>query len=113
MVLDQANVFKMKGIDPTTYEITFNNAKNVPAQGGLFGDCGIWACIFLYRLSHGKSLDVDNPVQAALAYREQMSRLFYQHRVYCSYGYCIQISGIRRVFNHRDVVYKIWQISGL
>ncbi|PWA62759.1 F-box domain-containing protein [Artemisia annua] len=82
VVLEQAKVFKKKGIDPTTYAITFKNEKNVPAQGGLFGDCGIWACIFLYRLSHGKSLDVDNPVQVTLAYREHMSRFFYQHRVY-------------------------------
>ena len=82
VVLEQANVFEMKGIDPTTYAITFKNAKNVPSQGGLFGDCGIWTCIFLYRLAHGKSLDVDNPVQTALAYREHMARFFYQHRVY-------------------------------
>ena len=82
VVLKQANVFEMKGIDPTTYVITFKNAKNVPSQGGLFGDCGIWTCIFLYRLAHGKSLDVDNPVQTALAYREHMARFFYQHRVY-------------------------------
>ncbi|PWA89913.1 phospholipase-like protein [Artemisia annua] len=76
VVLDQAKVFKKKGIDPTTYAITFKNAKKVPAQGGIFGDCGIWACIFLYRLTHGKSLEVDNPVQAALAYRENMSSFF-------------------------------------
>ncbi|PWA82328.1 F-box domain-containing protein [Artemisia annua] len=82
VVLEQAKVFKKKGIDPSTYAITFKNEKNVPAQGGLFGDCGIWTCIFLYRLSHGKSLDVDNPVQTALAYREHMSSFFYQHRVY-------------------------------
>ncbi|PWA38011.1 F-box domain-containing protein [Artemisia annua] len=61
VVLEQAKVFKKKGIDPSTYAITFKNEKNVPAQG----------CIFLYRLSHGKSLDVDNPVQTALAYPVQ------------------------------------------
>ena len=71
----------MKGIDPTTYAITFENAVNVPTQGGLFGDCGIWVCIFLYRLAHGKSLDVDNPVQAALAYREHLAEFFLKHRV--------------------------------
>lgn len=82
VVLEQCKIFEMKGIDPTTYAITFKNAKNVPSQGGLFGDCGVWACIVLYRLAHGKSLHVDDPVQAALAYREQMSRFFYEHRVH-------------------------------
>ncbi|GJZ38765.1 phospholipase-like protein [Tanacetum coccineum] len=45
-------------------------------EGGVFGDCGIWVCIFLYRLSHGISLDVGNPIQTALAYREQMAKFF-------------------------------------
>ncbi|PWA85727.1 F-box domain-containing protein [Artemisia annua] len=50
--------------------------------GGLFGVCGIWVCIFLYRLAYGKSLEVDNPVQAALAYRERMANLYFKHRVH-------------------------------
>ncbi|PWA67860.1 hypothetical protein CTI12_AA239180 [Artemisia annua] len=76
IILKQANVFEKKGINPTTYAITFKNAKNVSEQGGLFGDCSIWVCIFLYRLAHGKSLDVHNHVQAALAYREHLARFF-------------------------------------
>ncbi|GJY18473.1 phospholipase-like protein [Tanacetum coccineum] len=39
-------------------------------EWGVFGDCGIWVCISLYRLANGLSLDVDDPVQIALAYRE-------------------------------------------
>ena len=84
VVLEQAKVFEQKVIDSTTYAITFKHANKIPSQGGIFGDCGIWACIFLYRLTHGKSLDVDDPVQVALAYREHMSNFFYQHRVHIS-----------------------------
>ncbi|PWA74810.1 F-box domain-containing protein [Artemisia annua] len=68
IVLEQAKVFEKKRINPANYAITFKNAHNIPSQGGLFGDCGIWVCIFLYRLAYGKSLEVDNHVQAALAY---------------------------------------------
>lgn len=74
-------MFVKKGIDPSKYAISFKNARNIPAQGGLFGDCGIWVCIFLYRLAHGKRLKVENSVQAALAYREHMAKFFFTHRV--------------------------------
>lgn len=56
-------------------------ADKVPKQGGIFGDCGVWVCIFLYRLAFGMSLDVKDPIQAALAYREQMAMFFFRHRV--------------------------------
>ncbi|PWA56616.1 F-box associated interaction domain-containing protein [Artemisia annua] len=81
IVLEQAKVFEKKCIDRAKYGITFKDARNIPAQGGLFGDCGIWVCIFLYRLSHGKRLAVENPVQAALAYREHMANFFFKQRV--------------------------------
>ncbi|GJY99509.1 hypothetical protein Tco_0516939 [Tanacetum coccineum] len=45
VVLDHASVFKKNGIDPSNYTIT---------------------------LAHGLSLDVDDPVDVALAYREKM-----------------------------------------
>nr|GFA04656.1 F-box domain-containing protein [Tanacetum cinerariifolium] len=73
-VMVQVKVFDPKGIDHTRYTISFTNVVNVPKQGGVFGDCGIWTCIFLYRLSHGISLDVDNPIQTALAYREHLAK---------------------------------------
>ncbi|PWA81459.1 F-box domain-containing protein [Artemisia annua] len=79
IVLEQAKVFEKKCIDREKYGITFKDARNIPAQGGLFGDCGIWVCIFLYRLSHGKRFAVENPVQAALAYREHMANFFFKH----------------------------------
>lgn len=80
-VLSQAQVFQKKGIDPSTYTITFYHPDKIPKQSGIFGDCGIWVCIFLYRLAYGMSLDVEDPVQAALAYREQMTDFFFKHRV--------------------------------
>nr|GFA45654.1 F-box domain-containing protein [Tanacetum cinerariifolium] len=42
------------------------------AKGGIFGDCGVWVCINLYQLAYGVSLDVDDPVDFALAYHEKM-----------------------------------------
>ncbi|GJT51345.1 phospholipase-like protein [Tanacetum coccineum] len=75
------NVLDKKAIDKSTYQITFSIAENVPKQGGVFGDCGVWVCIFLYRLAHGISLDVEDPVQAALVYRERMTQFYYNHKV--------------------------------
>ncbi|GKC60069.1 hypothetical protein Tco_1087667 [Tanacetum coccineum] len=49
VVLERANVFQKKGIDPSKYTIT---------------------------LAHGLSLDVDDPVDVALAYHEKMVRFF-------------------------------------
>ncbi|PWA37034.1 phospholipase-like protein [Artemisia annua] len=81
-LLEQVGVFEQKEIDPNTYKITFNNAKNVPKQGGVFDDCGVWLCIFLYRLGNGKLLEVDNPVQVALAYRERLLCFYYRNKIH-------------------------------
>ncbi|GJZ71133.1 phospholipase-like protein [Tanacetum coccineum] len=74
-ILVGAKVFDKKGIDPTDYCIRFKLANSVPKQGGIFGDCGVWVCIFLYRLTHGLSLDVEDPFDVALAYREKMVQI--------------------------------------
>ena len=50
-LLEKVGVFHQKEIDPETYKITFSNALNVPKQGGVFDDCGVWLCIFLFRLA--------------------------------------------------------------
>ncbi|GJZ81967.1 hypothetical protein Tco_0646961 [Tanacetum coccineum] len=71
-VLKGANVFYKNGIHPSYYSITFSLANNVPKHGGIFGDCGVWVSINLYRLAHGVSSDVDDPVDFALAYHEKM-----------------------------------------
>ncbi|GJS37757.1 hypothetical protein Tco_0536139 [Tanacetum coccineum] len=73
-VLDGFKVFNKNGIHPSDYSITFRIADNVPKHGGIFGDCGVRVCINLYRLAHGVSLDVDGPVDFALAYHEKMVR---------------------------------------
>ncbi|GJU46202.1 phospholipase-like protein [Tanacetum coccineum] len=59
------------------------HADHVPKQGGLFGDCGVFLCMFLYRLAYGVPLVVDDPVQAALADREKMIRFYFQHKMFC------------------------------
>ena len=48
-ILKETGVFEKKGIDPARYRITFRHITNLPKQGGVFGDCGIFVCIFLYR----------------------------------------------------------------
>ncbi|GJR77411.1 hypothetical protein Tco_0089776 [Tanacetum coccineum] len=66
-------VFEKKGIDPTDYSIRFKLADPVPKQGGIFGDCGYLGLYFLYRLAHDISLDVEDPIDVALAYREKIN----------------------------------------
>ncbi|GKB05580.1 phospholipase-like, aminotransferase-like mobile domain protein [Tanacetum coccineum] len=52
VLLHRTGVFASKGIDPTSYSIKFSQAQNVPKQGGVFGDCGVFVCLFLYRHKH-------------------------------------------------------------
>nr|GEU84949.1 phospholipase-like protein [Tanacetum cinerariifolium] len=42
-VLELCNMLDKKCIDPNTYRITFTIVDNVPKQGGVFGDCGVWS----------------------------------------------------------------------
>nr|GEY26868.1 phospholipase-like protein [Tanacetum cinerariifolium] len=68
IILKETGVFEKKIIDPVKYNISFRHADHVPKQGGVFGDCGVFMCMFLYRLAHSVPLAVDDPVQVALAY---------------------------------------------
>nr|GEW59147.1 B3 DNA binding domain-containing protein [Tanacetum cinerariifolium] len=43
------------------YKISFRHADDVPKQGGVFGDCDVFLCMFLYRLAYGVPLAVDDP----------------------------------------------------
>ncbi|GJX84508.1 hypothetical protein Tco_0335282 [Tanacetum coccineum] len=79
--LRRAKAFDKKGIDPTDYCIRFKLADNVAKHGGIFGDCGVWVCIFLYRLVHGLSLDVEDPFDVALTYREKMVYFYFSHKI--------------------------------
>ncbi|GKA32979.1 phospholipase-like protein [Tanacetum coccineum] len=76
-------MFRREDLDPAKYKISFRHADHVPKQGGLFGDCGVFLCMFLYRLAYGVPLVVDDPVQAALADREKMIRFYFQHKMFC------------------------------
>ncbi|GKE49868.1 hypothetical protein Tco_1481126, partial [Tanacetum coccineum] len=71
-VLKGATVVYKNGIHPSYYSNTFSLTDNVPKQGGIFGDCGVWVCMNFNRLAHGISSNVDDPVDFALAYREKM-----------------------------------------
>lgn len=81
MYLVESEVMQLKNIDPNNYGVTFQYARDVPIQGGRYGDCGIWVCIFLYRLSHNLSLKVKNPVQTALAYREYLAEFYWKYKI--------------------------------
>ncbi|GJW02135.1 hypothetical protein Tco_1560991 [Tanacetum coccineum] len=72
VVLQQTGVFASKRINPTSYSIMFSHAQNIPKQGRVFGDYGMFVCLILYRLDPRIPLDVEDPIQTALAYREKM-----------------------------------------
>ncbi|GJY42193.1 phospholipase-like protein [Tanacetum coccineum] len=71
LYLNEHGVLQSKGIAVETYEIKYMFPK-VVRQADDYGDCGVWVCIFLYRLSRNLPLTVDDPLQTALAYRERM-----------------------------------------
>ncbi|GJX33007.1 phospholipase-like protein [Tanacetum coccineum] len=73
-------IFESKGISADDYKITYKYA-DAPFQASLFGDCGIWVCIFIYRLCRNLPLTVDDPLETALAYRERMLEYFWSHKI--------------------------------
>ncbi|GKD71042.1 ulp1 protease family, C-terminal catalytic domain-containing protein [Tanacetum coccineum] len=76
LYMDDADVFEKKNIDKDNYSISFRYADGVLIQGGLYDDCGIRVCIFLYRLSHYLPLEMDDSINVDLAYRECMIEFF-------------------------------------
>nr|GEV41846.1 phospholipase-like protein [Tanacetum cinerariifolium] len=83
VVLKETCVFEKKNIDPTKYKISFKVADGVPKQGGVFGDCGVFLCMFLYRLANGIPLALDDPLQSALAYHEKLIHFYFKHKMFC------------------------------
>ncbi|GKD13372.1 phospholipase-like protein [Tanacetum coccineum] len=86
--MDWAMVNKLKAgntknIDPAKYKISFKVADGFPKQGGVFGDCGVFLCIFLYRLANGIPLALDDPLQSALAYWEKLIHFYFKHKMFC------------------------------
>ncbi|GJR71037.1 phospholipase-like protein [Tanacetum coccineum] len=80
LYLNEHGVLQSKGIAVERYEITYK-FPTVIEQAGLYGDCGIWVCIFLYRLSRNLPLPVNEPLQTALAYRERILQYFWTHKI--------------------------------
>ncbi|GKA01775.1 ulp1 protease family, C-terminal catalytic domain-containing protein [Tanacetum coccineum] len=60
-LLIQTEVMEKKNIDPTNYFISYWYVVNVPRQGNVLGDCGIWVMKHLYRLLNNLPLEVSNP----------------------------------------------------
>ncbi|GKB65635.1 phospholipase-like protein [Tanacetum coccineum] len=79
VVLKETGVFEKKIIDLVKYKISFKVADGVPKQGGVFGDCGVFPCMFLYRLANDIPLALDDPLQSALAYREKLIHFYFKH----------------------------------
>nr|GEV16427.1 phospholipase-like protein [Tanacetum cinerariifolium]GEV16428.1 phospholipase-like protein [Tanacetum cinerariifolium] len=59
-------ILESKGISADDYKITYKYV-DPPFQASLFGDCGIWVCIFIYRLCSNLPLTVDDHLETALA----------------------------------------------
>ncbi|GKA31149.1 hypothetical protein Tco_0717454 [Tanacetum coccineum] len=83
VVLKWTGVFEKKNIDPPKYKISFKVADGVPKQGGVFGDYGVFLCMFLYRLANDIPLALDDPLQSALAYREKLIHFYFKHKMFC------------------------------
>ncbi|GJU74410.1 hypothetical protein Tco_1265815, partial [Tanacetum coccineum] len=81
LFLDNVEVFEKKNIVKDDYSISSQFADGVPIQGGLYGDCGLWVCIFLYRMPHNIPLEVDDPISFALAYRERLIEFFWKYKI--------------------------------
>ncbi|PWA64835.1 ulp1 protease family, C-terminal catalytic domain-containing protein [Artemisia annua] len=78
--LIEVGVLDDKDIPIDGYEITLDYA-DVPSQHSSFGDCGIWACIFMHRLCFNLPLTFeDTPLQVALAFRERMIEYFWNNK---------------------------------
>nr|GEY22580.1 ulp1 protease family, C-terminal catalytic domain-containing protein [Tanacetum cinerariifolium] len=77
----KTEVLDKKNIDPANYSITYRYAVNVPRQGDAYGDCGIWVMCNMYRLVNNLSLDVSNPTQLGLAYRERVTDFFSKYKI--------------------------------
>ncbi|GJS93429.1 hypothetical protein Tco_0800397 [Tanacetum coccineum] len=56
-VMSKHGIFKKKDIDHEHYNITFKFSYCAPKHDGLYGDCGVWVCIIMYRLANGLSMD--------------------------------------------------------
>lgn len=79
--LKQHGVLQAKGVDSDGYHISWKHANDVPQQCGVLGDCGIWVCINLFRLSHDMSLKAHNPMITAISYRERIAEYLWRYKM--------------------------------
>ncbi|GKB85783.1 phospholipase-like protein [Tanacetum coccineum] len=69
------------GVETHHFLLELRQKLGVPLQGGLYGDCGLWVCIFLYRLSHNIPLEVDDSSTVALAWRERIFDFYWRYKI--------------------------------
>ncbi|GJW86261.1 phospholipase-like protein [Tanacetum coccineum] len=79
--LQEWGILDAKGIPLESYKINFVVGKDVPIQGDAYGDCGVWVCIFLYRLIHKMAVSAKDPQIVGLAYREHMFDYFWKYKI--------------------------------
>ncbi|GJR27954.1 phospholipase-like protein [Tanacetum coccineum] len=80
LYLHEHGVLQSKGIVVETYENKYMFPK-VVRQADDYGDCGVWVCIFLYRLSRNLPLTVDDPLQTELSYHERILQYFWRYKI--------------------------------
>ncbi|GJX19024.1 phospholipase-like protein [Tanacetum coccineum] len=80
LYLNEHGVLQSNDISVENYEITYLFLK-VVKQADLFGDCGVWVCIYLYRLSRKQPLIFSDPLQTSLSYRECILQYFWNRKV--------------------------------
>ncbi|GKD38122.1 hypothetical protein Tco_1258329 [Tanacetum coccineum] len=76
LFLDKIRVLKSKGLLVGEYNITYQFEEKITHQAAVYGDCGVWVCLLLYRLTHKLPLVFGDPIQVAIAYRERMLAYF-------------------------------------
>ncbi|XP_076918346.1 uncharacterized protein LOC143578746 [Bidens hawaiensis] len=55
--------------------------ENVPVQSGDLGDCGVWTCIFLDRLTKGQDIFVnDKKTSVAMEFRWDFAKILYENK---------------------------------
>ncbi|GKC60237.1 ulp1 protease family, C-terminal catalytic domain-containing protein [Tanacetum coccineum] len=69
------------GVETRHFWLEVRQKLGVPLQGRLYGDCGLWVCIFLYRLSHNIPLEVDDSSTVALAWRECIIDFYWRYKI--------------------------------
>ncbi|GKC82359.1 phospholipase-like protein, partial [Tanacetum coccineum] len=79
--IQEWGILDAKGIPLESYNINFAVGKDVPIQGDAYDDCGVWVCIFLYRLIHKMVVSAKDPQIVRLAYREHIFDYFWKYKI--------------------------------